>query len=441
MLITFGVQRVVSANEKPQESKSKGPVITLEEAQRMIVANNPTFRNVQETVVQANSMIQSAWSMLLPNLSAKGSIIRNQQEVTMSFPTDWSTMPPATTEMVIQDLWAKSFGFSANITLLNPRAFPLIKLAYDINEQTKLRAMISKNDLLFAVTAAYYQIGSLKELMAVSQETLETAREFERNAQARVTVGQATRIDLLRAQLEVKRCEKDLGNVIDTHDMAKQSLAYLIGLEGEFSTVDPTDISPVSEAVDTLKERAMKERLEVQEAALQEKIAQRSRRETQMKWLPTFDLTYNWNWNSAAGFSGQNDSWMLIFGAKWSLLEGGGRLAQLKERGSKIRMAQNSLAQLFLDIRKEVDQNYKQVKKQQRNVDLTAQQVLMAEENHRMVTRQYEVGMASSLDVLNATTTLSNTRNSEIIERLNLDIATLTLRKSVGEYASLATKE
>ena len=104
-------------------------------------------------------------------------------------------------------------------------------------------------------------------------------------------------------------------------------------------------------------------------------------------------------------------------------------------------MAQNSLAQLFLDIRKEVDQNYKQVKKQQRNVDLTAQQVLMAEENHRMVTRQYEVGMASSLDVLNATTTLSNTRNSEIIERLNLDIATLTLRKSVGEYASLATKE
>ncbi|MCP4678898.1 MAG: TolC family protein [Deltaproteobacteria bacterium] len=441
--------QAVSADEVEGPAAPKVKTITLKQAREMAARNNPTLKNVGETVYQADKVINSAWSMLLPNLSAKGNIIRNQQEVALDFP-DFSQVnladlmdpdPDATIptqRTTIQEKWGKSFGFTANMTLFNARSIPLIKNAYDDADRARLEAKRLRNDLLFAVTAAYYQVHSMREMIAVWQENQNIAEEFHGLSQARVQAGQSTSIDVLRAEIQVMDAKKGLANAEDAHRMAKSGLSYLIGMEGEYDVAGPEKVTSVNGNLEKLKERALKDRVDIKEAEMNEKMAARMKTETWMKWIPVFDVTYDWSWNSAAGFAGDNDSWMLIFGAKWNLLEGGGRIAELKARESKIRMAKNSLDQLTLDIKQNVEQSYLDVNKQKRNVDFADKQVALAEENHKLISRQFEVGLATSLDLLTAATELATKRNTRVIERLQYDIAMLTLRKTMGEYHSLS---
>lgn len=421
-------------------------VITLAEAQEMAAARSYDMKNIDESIVQADTMIGTAWSMLLPSLDASASITRNQREVAMQFP-DFSTMTidPATgdvamemTDMVFQEKWGKSYGFSAYLTLLNPRAFPLLKNAYDYTELARANAKVQKNELLFAVTSAYYQVHTAKEVVGVYHENMALAAEFLRLSEARVKAGQGTGIDILRARLQLMDAEKALEDARDGVASAKIALARLIGAEGEIDVVGPEQVAPVALEVRELTDRAVSSRAEIAAADIGARMAERSRVETWMKWLPTFDVTYSWSWSSASGFSGENDTWMLIFGARWNLFDGGGRIAESKSRASQLHMAENTRANAEKQIREQVEQLAIEVRKQQRNVDIANKQVEVAEESHRQVVRQYEVGLATSLELHDAEIELARIKISRVIGRLGYDLATLALEKAVGEYSSLA---
>jgi outer membrane protein TolC len=279
----------------------------------------------------------------------------------------------------------------------------------------------------------------MREMIAAASENLESARHFQRLSEARMGVGQSNKIDVLRARLRVMDAEKDLANAKDGYEKAKIALARLVGIEERFDIVDPEAAAPISGKVDELTERALENRVELEVAALDREIAERSETEAWMQWLPAFDATYAWNWSSAGGLADANDSWMLIFGAKWDLFMGGSRIAEIKSRKSSIRMAGYGREQLVQDIRQEVEQGYLNVKQQRRNLELAGEQVRVAEQNEYFVTRQYEVGMASSLDLVNAAGELSDKRIAMVLDRLEYDIAVLTLRKAVGGYHALAT--
>jgi len=418
--------------------------ITLREAQNMALRNNPNLRNVGEVMYQADLMIYKAWAILLPNLSMDGSVTRNNSETTMAFP-DFANMDPNTGEMpmneiVMQDLWSQKFGFTANMTIFNARSIPLLKNAYENQDSAEYNGRHQKNELLFAVAEAYYQVSSTKKMIDVAEENLENAREFLKLSETRKTVGQATKIDVLRAETEVMNYEKELKNAKDSLQLAKTGLSYLIGINEDFDIAEPESVVPADGDLESLKQKALKDRLDLKVANLQKSMAERYRTEVWTQWIPVFDLTYNWSWASEEGFSGQNDSWRLIFGASWSIFDGGYRVADLYEKDSQMRMAKNQADQLSLDIREEVEKGKLAMVQQERNVEIARKQLELAEETHNLVKRQYELGMASSLDVLDAATRLSNARNDLILEQLRCDLNALQLNKSVGIYNTLATE-
>ncbi len=447
LITTVALAALCAALPAAAEELPAARVLTLQEAQEMAAKRSYAMRNIDESIVQADTMIGTAWSMLLPSLTGTASITRNKDEIKMAFP-DWATMniDPGTgavtmdmTNMVLQEKWGKALGLTANLTLLNPRAFPLLKNAYDSTELARLNAKVQKNELLFAVTSAYYQVNTAKEIIGVYRENLALASEFLRSSEARLKAGQGTNIDVLRAQLQEVSAQKELDNALDGLAAAKTALAYLIGAEGqEFDVAGPGQIAPADLDAKALQRKAVSSRAEIAAADVQTRMAERSRVETWMKWLPTFDVTYVWSWSSASGFSGDNATWMLIFGARWELFDGGGRIAESKARASQIRMAENSRAETERQIEQEVEQLAISVRTQKRNVELADRQVEIAEESHRQVSRQYQVGLATSLDLDNAATALANAKVSRVVERLSYDIAVLTLEKAVGEYSSLA---
>ena len=281
----------------------------------------------------------------------------------------------------------------------------------------------------------------MQEMIAVARDNLTLAEQLERVSAERLEAGLGNKIDLLRAELQVARARKELDNAKDAHRLAKLALSHLIGFEGRLTIAGPERVASVDGELDALSDRALTDRVDLREAALAETIAERSETETWMKWLPVFDVTYDWSWSSAEGFTGEHDQWILIFGARWSLFEGGGRIAELKAKQSQARMVRNDIQQLRLDIRAQVEQAFLDVERQRRNVELADKQNALAEENQRLVDKQYRAGAATSLDALDAATELHNQRVTRVIERLKYDVAMLSLSKAIGEYHSLSAVE
>lgn len=436
---------VVQIGELDSNSSQNPPlVITLPQAQAMAAKHNPSFKNIEETVVRADLLIQTAWSMLVPHLSATGSVVRNQRQIEIGVPNfaapTSATGEPQVQSMVIQELWDKSYGVSANMTLFNPRSIPAISMAYEMAEQMRLQAKAEKNTLLFAVTAAFYQMHSFHELIEATEANLIVAKEFLRMSKAQANVGQATRIDELRAEIQVKQAENEFEKANDGLAMAKTAFSYLVGVKGDFEIDKPKPVTLPNVQLDGLTRQALEQRAEIQAATLAESIANKSELESWMQWLPTFDATFSWRWASAAGFSGSNENWLLTFGAKWSLFEGGSRIAEIRSRASETRSSTYALEQLSLDIKKEVEQSLQHVHSTKRNVDVAHSQLSMAEENHRLISKQYQVGMVSSLDLLDAATQLSSTRINRVLEQIQFDMAMLSLEKAIGEYHSLTVE-
>ncbi len=78
------------------------------------------------------------------------------------------------------------------------------------------------------------------------------------------------------------------------------------------------------------------------------------------------------------------------------------------------------------------------VVEKRRTVEMAKKQIILAEKTHEMTNKQYQVGIATGLDLLYASSDLSNRRIKQVFEQLQYDLALLGLRKTVGEYSSLS---
>ena len=418
----------------------KTTVLTLKKAQKLALKNNPDIKNMNEVFYQAEVLIQKAWAILLPNINTNGSVTRNDKEISMSFPdlsdpnamASFPNVPMLDT--IIQEKWGKNFGFTANMTLFNARSIPLLQYAYSNLEKIRVSSKHVKNKLLYAVAMSFYPVYTQKEILKVANINLQNAKDFLNLSQAKLKVGQGTRLDVMRSESQVMQAEKDVENAKDNLKAAKIALSYLTGIKGDFSVdhnVKPND----NETLDfkKLSQQAMDERLDVKSGKMDIIMAEKLLIETWTKWLPNFDVTYNWTWNSAAGFGGENDSWRLIFGAKWAILEGGIKLAELAERKSFVKIAKNNLEKSILNIKEEIENQLIHIQKIKRNIKLSKKQIELLEETYRLVTRQYELGMATSLDVSDISTDLSQIKMSSLLEQLQYDLSILSLNSSLGK--------
>lgn len=435
--------RIGLANES--DAYNSTPVITLEDAHRMALAHYPKVKNIDESVALAETQIQQAFSMVLPTLSASASVIRSSDEASLNIP-DFSAFNPSNptaplpmAQMVIQEKWSRSVGITASLPLYNPGAILRIKMAHAGVDEARWTARIQKEDILFSVTTAYYQLNSIDQMIVVAKENLHLASEFLNHSRALEAAGQKTGIDVLRADITLSDAQKQLDDAEDDFKIARLTLSTLIGHQGDFRVVAPRkkDHVSVSTSPSQLKSEALQQRAEIRAAETRGEKNRLNQRATSARWLPRLDVSWGWNWNSATGFSGENDSWQLVFGASWNLFDGGTTIAEYRQRQSESAMAATEIQDVMLTVKLEVDTAIVEVKKHQRNVTLAKRQADLAAQQHALVEKQYKAGMATSLELMDATTGLAQAKATVVTEQLQFDLSLLNLRKAAGHYHQL----
>jgi multidrug efflux system outer membrane protein len=457
--------------QAPAAAEVPRAVLTLDGALAQVRERSLELRIAGERLAQAETLSRKAWSYYLPQLSVSGGYTWNSEEVVLDLPTSFAirevvdprtgqpvNYPYGTTNQVpgvpvsaknppglatpyllyplsyeeLELQRKEQYGLQVEVqqALFAPQALRAIQSAHRAREVAEARVAATRQDLLFGVAQLYYGAASLKEVVAVQADTLETWRRHEADAEQLVAHGAAPRLALLKARTDRARAEEDLIRSRNAYASARQALATVLDREADFDVERPPE--PAAAGGDL--EDAAGRRPDVRAAEAGVALAEGQEREVSARYLPLVGLTGQWRYASITGFTGKHEGWSVILGARWSLFDGGRREADLSEAGHKAREAEAARDLARNKARDEVRRAELDLQSATAGRRKAEEQSRLAAEALQQAQAAYAQGAATYLEVSDATTAAENADLARVTDGLNAQLAALRLARAAGQF-------
>lgn len=316
------------------------------------------------------------------------------------------------------------FDFGSTDALVRKSAEELLATQLDLESAAV--------DVEFQVRQAFFKVLQQQALVTVAQETVQQFEKRFEQVKGFVEVGTRTKYDMTKVQV-------DLGNAQLNRVRARTALAVnqavlnnVLGLaeDARFALEKPKASDEVNVPLDTWVKQARQNqpRLVAQDA--RERAAQAAVDSAVADLYPGFQFQAVFSWNGA--YSPLSWSWLVGPVANWLIYGGGRKTERIKELAAGLRQSRAQRAQTEQQIFLELRQGWAQLedaRERLKIVDLTLKQ---AEENLTLVQGRYEIGRASSVELTDAQTALSNARGERVLAEYDVEIAIAQLKKSAG---------
>ncbi len=425
------------------------PVISLEEAMQIVAERSFDLRIAEEQITQAGTQLRRAWAMILPQVSIGGTYTYSfpEQKVAFGDPSqnaqqallfhsiaditessaEFSNDPAARAaalqraeqlrraardiesakplDIVIQPAHALAGQLQVSLPLFNGRALPLISNAYEAIDLSRAVVEQAQASLMLATTQTYYGAVTAKKMHGIAEEQLENARRHRDALKEREALGMATAIALQRADLDVVRAEQSVRAAHQGYLIALGALGQLMAREELFHVEAPRPVPAIegSDPVDGLIARALAARPEIAVQRSSLAIAERMRTDAWMAFLPSLNLVGQGRYSSnTSGFTSDPITGAIMVQANIPLYDGGARYATLKETASKIEQEKLRLEQAESRIRSQVRGNVADIALKQQALEIARRGLTLASDTRANAERLFELGAATSLDVIDA---------------------------------------
>jgi len=323
-----------------------------------------------------------------------------------------------------------TFSLSGNpITALNIAKTNITKSRHDLQ--------YIKDEYLFAVANAYYDYLKIRKLQEIAGANLERLLKYRNAAEKRLKVGEVTRTVLLRAESELSNAQSELVKAKNGIDLAKAALARLVGIEKTASIKETPVPKSEIQTPSYYMEIARSNRSDIRSLEAQKKIAQDQVRYNKGNYWPNLSLAgiYNRNEQSPAASTLNRESLSASASLNFPFYEGGLRIAEVKEAKAKEKQATLLYDDLLKTVMIEIQSAYLDLQTLTGILKYLEDQLSYARDNYHAVTRQFEFGLATSIDVLDATTTLVSAEMKMAEAEYNFQVALLRMKKVIGVFS------
>ncbi len=321
------------------------------------------------------------------------------------------------------------------------------------------------NAFVKRIVEAYWNLVFARENLKVQEESLRLAREIVKQNRARVDVGLLPPVAVKEAETEAALREEQVIEAANALDLAEKTLRQVTHLEepgalrpraiepAEDPSIEPVTVDP-QEALATALER----RPEMLASALELKAAELTVRLRENQLLPRLDLVGSAGLNGLAGdakiveFGGQQfstrfdgdyldtldrlgstDFYSFSAGVRVEVPLGNAA-AKSDYTKSKIELSRSELQrrQLVSDISLEVDKAAGDVTSALKRVAASRLARELAEENLRNQQKRFEVGMATTTDILDFQEDLTKARAAEVKAAIDYNVSLADLERAKG---------
>lgn len=418
------------------ESSETGQVVSLEEAYQLALTNEEQVKIAARELAKARLLPWRAIALLTPRAEIAGLYTRNKEEITFVRPetTPGGEDPLADTTSVIRPLETWQGTFILTQPLLQPVFLPTYRLGKETVQQNRQRYEFTIREVLFGVARAYYDALRSREQVRVARDTLKLTTDELRQARARFRVGEVTKTDVLRAEVEVARAERALIANHNSLQLAFATLARVVGISEPLRVAEPTPPVSRGEPYEHLVEQAYSQRLDLRAQTSAIAISRERKNQVLARYAPQINSQWQYPRLDTPTFANRDKFWVLTLNFQVPIFDGGVRELDLLEQQENLTQSELQLERLKKDVGIEVKQTLLQVATLEATLETLKKEVALAQENYRITSKQYAVGLATSLDVNTAVNTLNQVRTQMIDQTYAYQVALLALDRAVGIF-------
>jgi len=291
---------------------------------------------------------------------------------------------------------------------LSFREFTAFGMTKNNIEKSKLDLAAIKENYLLLVAQAYYEVLKAKKNLDITTSNLERLSKYRDAAEKRLKVGEVTKTVLLRAEGELSGAKADQIKAENGLALTKAQLVRIVGLDADFSLKEnPAQDTPML-SLPELQNTAFSERSDLKSLEVQKKLAEQQVTYANGAFWPNLGIygVYQRSAQDPDSATLNKESTYAGLSLTFPFFEGGLRKAEWQEAKIKENQARLQYADLKKTIGLEVETVYLDLVTQKEALIFLKDQLVFAQENYRGIERQFEVGLANSIDVMDANTLL-----------------------------------
>ena len=423
--------------------------ISMRQAENLAEVNNPSLKAVASQVEQAQSALRAQIALWYPTLSLTATLpsYRGGESST----ADRNTPLRRTTESI----WQMDAALQAAWRLIDPSRTPRIASARDQFEKAKNQYLIALRELRLQVAQTYLDLQQADDGVRIGQESVRASLVSLRDAKARFQAGVATKLEVLQAETQLARDQQVLTGFLSSQSITRRVLASQLDLP---QTITPTASDPslvLGVWRPSLQESivaAYAFREELDQALLDISIANSNANVQLADSQPFLSIVNSLRTTRSNGYQVQSlgedlsgsygwtfdNSVALDF--RWNLFDGGAARASYRQNKQLAQENVFRFAERRDAIRRDVEESFYELEKNNRNITTTAQEVLSARESLRLARLRFQAGVTTQREVVDTQRDLTQAevRYSSAISDYNKRLVELQRRTGLDQIASCA---
>jgi outer membrane protein len=306
--------------------------------------------------------------------------------------------------------------------------------------------------IVFQVTERFYQLGTARQKVLVSQSALEAAQTVEQAVQARIDNGLATKPELLQAQQQMAQSAFDVEATTGVESDARVALVESIGLLptvplrvadlGQRSTSEQTNGS-----VDELIARALSQRPDLVAKLANVRAKEDGIRKVRAEYYPKVAIDAHVSMTeldvSIAGskyFGDNKPTFGAFLTASVPIFDGFARRHKMEMAGAELRGAENELAGARDSAVREVWKASTDFKTALRKQESAAKLVAASQNAFDAVLESYKQGLSTFPEIVSAQRNLASARSVSHDTQSAIFTTATALALSTGDLARPSTR-
>lgn len=487
-LFSLALLLSITCTTKAQE------VLSLDSCRALAIANNKELKIGKERINAAYYEKKAAYTNFLPNLSATGSYMRNERNISLLSEDQFLPIGSVTdgkfgytpganqvreSDKIIPGQWVpldangKPFDprqnpeklvwkqyttipkdkfefdtknvFAGAITITQPiymggkiRAYN--KITQYAEELAKSKNNAGLQEVILDTDQAYWQVVSLTNKKKLAESYLELLKKIDSDVTKMIAEGVATKTDGLSVKVKVNEAEVTLTKVENGLSLSKMLLCQICGINLTTPIVLADEnlknlsVQPSSNVADI--DMAYKNRPELKSLELATNIYEQKVNVVRSEHLPSVVLLGNYLVTNPSMYNGFENSfrgqWNIGVMVKVPIWHWNEGQYKVKAAKAEARIAKFQLSDAKEKIELQVNQSAFKVNEATKKLTMAEKNMEKAEENLRYATLGFEEGVIAPSNVLEAHTAWLSAQSEKIDAQIDVKLTNIYLQKSLG---------
>lgn len=434
---------VFSLHAFSQSSQTKE--VTLAELLKLTLENNQNIKKAKLEIENSKYKLIETRGFALPQINGSAGVNYNPLLQKSALPGEIVGQPGTTILVALGQNWNANAGLTFNQVLLDLNLFTGIKAASTSKDLFSISSELSKETIIEQVSTAFFSLMIQRQQVIALDTTISNTQKLLNILNTQMQNGLVKKIDYDRISVSLSNLESRKQQLLNSIILLENQLKFLAGLPiGEIIKFTEVDVDKIEPMFYDEKVTDFSFRTEMKLIKKQQEIVRLQYRMAKFEYVPTLSISANYFYqglNNDFIFDKTNANWFQVstigLNLRLPIFDGGYRYGRIKQFETKLKsinedisLTEKSIELGYRNALMQIQNNLLTLGAQEKNKNL-------AEEVYKSTIENYNNGLASLADLINAENGLNDAQNNYLTSLLNYKLSEIQLLKAKGELNKL----